>query len=106
MLNLIYITLILIFIIDRCGFIEHVKDWFKKWLHITDISFKPFDCSLCMVHHIGLIYLLCTHFTLPLYVFLCFMSLSTTYINYLLDVIFETIEFLIYKFEQVIKKHQ
>lgn len=55
--NLLWITLIIVFIIDISGFIDFVKDRLARWLGVKSVSIKPFDCSLCSTWWSGLIYL-------------------------------------------------
>lgn len=48
MINLIYITLISVFIADLSGVMDAVKGALGKWLKCRVPSLKPFDCSLCL----------------------------------------------------------
>ena len=63
MINLIFINIAIVFLIDQSGFINEFKSWLKKVLtkgKMSDpgYSLKPFDCSLCMTFWVSLIYLL------------------------------------------------
>lgn len=80
--DLILLQLITVFIIDLSGAVEHLKLFISSYLTKTKIkstnfSLKPLDCSLCMMHWIGLIYLLFTGFSIPLYALICILSLLT-----------------------------
>lgn len=80
--SLILLQLIVVFIVDLSGFVQTVKFWiWKKYIGIGSVNsfnFKPWECSFCMTHHVGLIYLLVTcQFTLPHYVFLLLLCYFT-----------------------------
>lgn len=81
-IELILLQLIVVFIVDLSGFVQTVKFWiWKKYIGIGSVdsfNFKPWECSFCMTHHVGLIYLLVTcQFTLPHYVFLLLLCYFT-----------------------------
>lgn len=66
MLNLLFITAVLVFIIDLSGFIQELskgiwKALFKKVTYKGWIIPKPFSCSLCMTFWVGILYLILTH---------------------------------------------
>ena len=80
--DLILLQLITVFIVDLSGGIESLKLFISGYLtkskiKSTDFSMKPFDCSLCMMHWVGLIYLLVTGFSIPSYAVVCILSLLT-----------------------------
>lgn len=83
-LNLIFIQLIIVFIIDLSGFVDTVKSKLSSLLthgriKSSDYRIRPFDCSLCMTFWCGLIYLFITHqFILSLIAFVCLLSITTT----------------------------
>lgn len=63
-LNLFLISLLLVFIIDISGVMDHIKRMVWRWVFkdrpgqtYQDFEFKPFSCSLCMTWWCGLIYL-------------------------------------------------
>ena len=63
--DLLLITLIIVFIIDLSGIIDSIETVLSKFLNGKARVPKPFSCSLCMTWWVGLIYLLCIHqFTL------------------------------------------
>lgn len=81
-IDLILLQLITVFIVDLSGGIESLKLFISSYLtkskiKSTNFSLKPIDCSLCMMHWIGVIYLLFTGFTIPLYAVVCILSLLT-----------------------------
>lgn len=84
LLNLIFIQLIVVFIIDLSGFVDTMKSKISSLLtkgviKSPDYRIRPFDCSLCMTFWCGLIYLLITHqFTLFFIAFVCLLSITTT----------------------------
>lgn len=64
-LNLLYITLIVVFITDHSGIMDTIKSALGKWLQCRVERLKPFDCSLCMTWWLGLLYIaIAEHFTL------------------------------------------
>lgn len=86
-INLLIITFIVVNLIDLSGFIGHVKRWIWRWVWgkkqpYNEFSLKPIDCSYCMSHHIGLLYLLISgKWTLLAYAYLCLLSFLTPIIK-------------------------
>ena len=84
LLNLIFIQLIVVFIIDLSGFVDTMKSKISSLLtrgriKSLDYRIRPFDCSLCMTFWSGLIYLfIVDRFTLSLIAFVCLLSITTT----------------------------
>jgi len=98
LLNILCITFLNVFIIDKSGFIDNIENILTKLchskfqLHIP----KPFSCSLCMTFWCGLIYLLIEHsFTLPMISYVCLCSVFTTVINDLINLIINQLTNLI-----------
>lgn len=91
--ELILLQIIIVFIIDLSGIIPHLKLFISSYLtkdkiKSSEFSFKPFDCSLCMMHWVGLIYIICVGFTIPLYCVVCILALFTNPVsNALLTII-------------------
>lgn len=59
-LNLLFISVIISFIIDCSGIVDSVKSMISRYiLNIRSVNYsiKPFDCSLCMTWWTGLIYI-------------------------------------------------
>lgn len=56
-LNLLYISLIVVFITDHSGIMETIKSALGKWLRCRVERLKPFDCSLCMTWWCGMLYI-------------------------------------------------
>lgn len=95
-MNLLLIAICVVMIVDISGFIDSVKIGLKRWLGIRGgVTLKPFDCSLCMTHWIGLIYLLFTGFTLQSYALLLFISVLTPTIASAILLIREILDFII-----------
>lgn len=82
-LNLIYIWIIVVIIIDISDFIESLKTGISKLLTkgkiiTTNFDLKPLSCSFCMNWWIGLIYIICMgQFSLGLTAFILFLSALT-----------------------------
>lgn len=83
LIDLFIITAIIVFVIDLSGVMDSIYNWLRKWLKTTkELQIKPFDCSLCMTHHILLLYLLITsQFTLINYLVVCMLSFFTPVIK-------------------------
>lgn len=75
--SLVLIQFIIVNITDLSGVVYHIESAIAKWLHTRKVSLKILECSYCQTHWIGLIYLICTGFTLEMYAFLlliCFLT--------------------------------
>lgn len=62
MIDIIWIAVIWVVILDVSGFPDHLKSFLKRKLtggRMSDpnYSLKPFDCSFCMTWWTGLVYL-------------------------------------------------
>lgn len=102
MINLFFITLIIVFIIDISGIIPNIKGVISLYLtkgkiRKVDYSLKPFDCSLCMTFWVGLIYTLVLHPTLGYICYVCMLSLFTEVFKNLLYLIKDVINEVINK---------
>lgn len=89
-IDLLLLSIIVCFIIDISGIVDSIKHIIWKWAfnrkkEYQDFSLKPFDCSLCSIFWIGLIWII-THgqFTLLNIVFVClFATLSEQISNFI-----------------------
>lgn len=79
-LRLVFIAVIVVFIVDISGAVDSLKSGLK-WIltrgrmRDSNYSLKPFDCSLCSVFWIGLIYLyIHGQFTLPYIAVVCMLA--------------------------------
>ena len=105
-IDLILMSMIVVFIVDISGAVDSLKSGLK-WIltkgkmNNSDYRLKPLDCSLCMTFWTGLIYLLVIHqFTLPYIAFVCFLACFSGIIKnsiYLIEDVFTKIIQLIYK---------
>lgn len=57
-LELLLLTMIVVFIVDISGVVESIKESIGRFLRVKIERLRPFDCSLCMVWWSGLSYLL------------------------------------------------
>jgi hypothetical protein len=65
LIKLLFLTLIVVFIIDISGIIESIENFLSKLLKGKVRIKKPFSCSLCMTWWLGLVYIIYfNHFTL------------------------------------------
>lgn len=80
--NLLLIAVIMVNLIDLSGFITELEKMLSKWLDIKAHIPKPFSCSYCMTHWVGLFYLLFSHqLTLTSYTALLVICFLTPEIN-------------------------
>ena len=89
LIDLLLITIILVFIIDLSGFTQSIQYILKKWLKTNkDIVIKPFMCSLCMTFWTGIIYSLIMHsLTIPILAFITLLAFMTPVIKDILKLI-------------------
>ena len=86
-LALFVLTTIVVNLVDLSGVVDTVKHWIWKWVWkekrpYQDFPFKPFSCSYCMTHHLGVIYLLIVgQFSLLAYAYLLCLSFLTPVIK-------------------------
>lgn len=82
-LDLILIQCIIVFIIDLSGAVDSFKLFIsniltKGKIQTTNYDLKPFTCSLCMTHWLGLLYLILTsQFTFGSYGLVCLLAFLT-----------------------------
>ena len=60
-IDLFELTVIVVIIVDISGFIDSIKAFVGKVLHINNVSLKPLDCSFCLNWWVSLGYLLITN---------------------------------------------
>lgn len=89
LIDLLLISIILVFIIDLSGFTQSVQHGLKRFLKTNkDIVIKPFMCSLCMTFWTGIIYALIMHsFTIPILAFITLLAFMTPVIRDILKLI-------------------
>lgn len=88
-LDLLFLTIIICFIVDVSGFFNFIKKFIAsrlegkyKNLKAEDIKIPFITCSLCSVWWSGLIYLLFVgKFTIPYIAFVAFLSLISSNIS-------------------------
>lgn len=96
-LNLLYITVVVVIILDLSGFYEEITTMISKWLSggkiAKPIYIKPFSCSFCMSHWLNLIYILCLgKFTIFNYMVILLLSTATPLIKDTIILITELIK--------------
>lgn len=93
LLKLLAITVIVVFIIDLSGFQDTAKRFIWRVLKGKDKPYQDFPmkfpfCSLCMSHHIMVIWALCTgNFNLFIWVAICIISFLSIHIRAFLETI-------------------
>ena len=100
MLDLFFIAVVVVVIIDLSGFIDSVKSGLKRWatggrMSDPNYSLKPIDCSFCCLWWIGLVYLLVTGITLWSVVWLLLLCFFTPVIKDVLLLVRDLISRLI-----------
>ena len=100
--NLLIIQLIVCFIVDLSGVMDHIKKWIWKWLKsgkpYKDFELKPFTCSRCMGWWTGLIFIICTgHFTIPMIGYVALLSLMASTLSNLLQLFKDILDFILWK---------
>lgn len=74
-LDLLFLTLIVVYVVDLSGFTDSWLRAFSRWLGRTVKEFKPFTCSLCMTWWTGIVYLIVTgRFSIPLLAYVAALS--------------------------------
>ena len=102
-LNLIFIWIITVIIIDISGIIDSIKFRLSKFLTkgkipTTEFRIKPIDCSFCMNFWIGLIYIICMgEFSLALVALILGLSVMTPILKDLINLVKDIFIFLINK---------
>lgn len=103
-LDLLLMTIIIVFIIDLSGVLESIEAFLSKWLKGKAKVPKPFSCSLCSTWWSGLIYLwVCSQFTLLNITIVALFAFLTPVISNLLVWIKETLSWMIDKGYECLK---
>lgn len=96
MIDIVWIAIIWVVILDISGFMDNLKSGIKRLLtggRFSDpnYSLKPFDCSFCMTWWTGLVYLWVTHtFSLWMVAYLLCICVMTPVIRDVIVLIRET----------------
>lgn len=104
--DLLFITLIIVFIIDLSGVTFSIKRLIsflvtKGKIIKDDYSIKPFDCSLCMTFWCGIIYTICLNqFTLFNLLIICLLAFFTPILKDILYLLKDIFISLITKIEK------
>ena len=107
LLNLFFITVCIVMIVDLSGGIQGIlHPIIKKMLHIpqnSQIKIPLIECSLCVSFHTGWIYLLCVgQFTIFNFMVVCLLALLTPEIKDLLLTIKDFINFILNKIHNLL----
>lgn len=87
MINTIYITLIVVIILDQTDAMDGIKRLLSRFLtngkvNTSDYSLKPLDCPLCLSWWLNLIYIIAVgKFSLANTVIILLLAISTPIIN-------------------------
>lgn len=83
MINILLISIIMVFIIDLSGIIDEMEHALAKWLNKKEVHIpKPWSCSLCTSFWTGLLYLILTNtFTIPTITYVCMIAFLTPVTN-------------------------
>lgn len=85
-LNTLFITVIIVLIVDISGFIENLKRLIFRLLNgksvkYKEFDFKPLDCSFCLSFWVNLIFLVVSGFSVWGLLLILIFSWSTVYIK-------------------------
>lgn len=98
LVDLLLMTLIIVFIIDLSGVIDSMESVLSRWLKGPARIPKPFSCSLCMSWWCGLAYLLCVgHFTLAYVAYMALLAFLTPVFSTFMVWIRETLTWVVDK---------
>ena len=92
-IELLALAFIVVYIIDETGIVNSLKTFIKRWLNVkSDITLKPFDCSLCMTHWVCLVYaFIFGNLSIFVYLYILFLSCNTDNIYALIQKVNEVI---------------
>lgn len=77
-INIAIVAAMTTWLIDVSGFTQSWTGAMSKWLGAKVSSVKPFTCSLCMTHHVCLIYAICAGaFSLKVWAYICALAFLT-----------------------------
>ena len=108
-LNLLFIQIITVLVIDISGFIDSLKFGISKILTkgkipTADYRIKPIDCSLCMTFWISLIYIICIgQFSLLLLTYILFLAVMTPILKDFINLLKDICIFIINKIYKLIE---
>lgn len=86
-IDILLIAFIVVAVLDVSGFYDEVYLIAKKWLtggkFTSEVNYiKPWSCSLCMTHHIALIYVIIAGaFSLGIWAYIMLVALFTPVIK-------------------------
>lgn len=100
--DMLMLTIAIVFVVDLSGFTDTWKKWLADFIG-KDVKqlkpLKPFSCSLCMVHHTLVIWLLCTgQFSLAYWAFACVLAAFSSQIGQFINLIRYAVETAINSF--------
>lgn len=79
LIDLILIQIICVNIVDISGVVGHIENAIARALKIKSVSIHLIECSFCINHWVGLLYLLLTgSLSLETYCFVLILSFFTT----------------------------
>ena len=93
MINLIFINIAVVYLIDQSGGMDSIKSLLKRLLTNgkmkgSDYSLKPFDCSKCMTFWVSIIYLLFMgEFSIFTFMLACLSAFTAQFTNEIFNII-------------------
>ena len=80
--ELLLVSAVVVFVIDLSGVVESVKDALSRWLNGRVRRLRPFDCDLCMVWWVTLLWALIRgEFSLPIVAYSAGLAFMATTIK-------------------------
>lgn len=103
------IQVAIVILLDLTDGMEAIKRWVWHYSMFgrpyKPYSFKPWDCSLCMTHHIGLLFLIFSgSLTLGLYVVLLFLAILTPATKNLIMLVRDFLDAIIFKLQSLVDR--
>ena len=103
-IDLFEITIIVVIIVDISGFIDSIKSFVGKVLHINNVKLKPFECSLCMTFWVSMAYLIyANELSITTLMFSLLISVMTPVIQDLIYLIRDILGFILLKISKLLK---
>lgn len=108
-ITLLLIQIAIVILLDITGISDEIKRWVWNYTYpgrpYKGFSFKPWTCSLCMTHHIGLLYLIIWgKFSLLLYVLLLLLAIFTPITKNIILLVKDFIEGIIYQLSKLTER--
>lgn len=108
MTDLLLVALVTIYVVDLSGFTDSWRSALARFLHAKNLKpLPPFDCSLCMVWWVCLIFLLASgKWSLPMVAYIALLSYMSAPLGQLIRLMHEALFALTNKLFDILWKIQ